>query len=131
MVEEPFLRYLLTNVETNLVSADIEIMTSYSHLVLDKELRERFMGIILPEFQRTHERIDEVFGSTFAERRPRMLPTLKLREEPLRLLHEQQILLLSHWREAQKADDEPKQEALLNDLQYSVNAIASGLRTTG
>ncbi|MGB1259135.1 MAG: phosphoenolpyruvate carboxylase [Akkermansiaceae bacterium] len=128
---EPFLRYLLTNVETNLVSADLELMTSYSGLVKDEALRDRFQGLIVPEFKRTGEMIDTIFGSGFAERRPRMLRTLEMRERPLRLLHQQQVELLGDWREAQANDDTARQDQLLNALQYSVNAIASGLRTTG
>ena len=129
--EEPFLRYLLTNVETNLVSADLELMTQYSKLVPDEELRDRLHGMIVAEFKRTGEMIDSIFGSSFAERRPRMLRTLEMRELPLRLLHEQQVSLLADWRAAQSSGDTEKEATLLNALQYSVNAIASGLRTTG
>ena len=129
--QEPFLRYLLTNVETNLVSADVDLMSAYGNLVKDEEIRDRFQGMIIPEFKRTGNMIDEIFGSTFAERRPRMLSTLKIRELPLRLLHEQQVSLLTDWRSAQEAGNTEKEEQLLNALQYSVNAIASGLRTTG
>ena len=129
--EEPFLRYLLTNVETNLVSADLDLMTAYSKLVPDEKLRDRLHGMIVDEFKRTGEMIDTIFGSSFAERRPRMLHTLEIRELPLRLLHEQQVSLLADWRAAQANGDTEKEATLLNALQYSVNAIASGLRTTG
>ena len=129
--EEPFLRYLLTNVETNLVSADLELMTAYANLVSDTELRDRFQNIIVSEFKRTGQMIDEIFGSTFIERRPRMQRTLDVRELPLRLLHEQQISLLADWRAAKEKGDDEGAAKQLNALQYSVNAIASGLRTTG
>jgi len=129
--EEPFLRYLLTNVETNLVSADLKLMTAYSKLVPDEKLRDHLHGMIVAEFKRTGEMIDDIFGSSFAERRPRMLRTLEMRELPLRLLHEQQVSLLADWRAAQAEGNTEKEAKLLNALQYSVNAIASGLRTTG
>lgn len=129
--EEPFLRYLLTNVETNLVSADLELMTKYSKLVPDEQLRNHLHGMIVAEFKRTGEMIDSIFGSSFAERRPRMLRTLEMRELPLRLLHEQQVSLLADWRAAQAEGNTEREGILLNALQYSVNAIASGLRTTG
>ncbi|BDS06700.1 phosphoenolpyruvate carboxylase [Oceaniferula spumae] len=129
--KEPFLRYLLTNVETNLVSADLDLMTAYSKLVPDEELRDRLHGMIVAEFKRTEEMINCIFGSSFAERRPRMLRTLEMRDLPLRLLHEQQVSLLADWRAAQEKGDSALQATLLNALQYSVNAIASGLRTTG
>jgi len=127
----PFLRYLLTNVETNLASADLKLMNGYADLVKDKKLRTFFQTMITEEFELTGKMIDEVFGSPFAERRPRMLRTLETREFSLYLLHQQQIRLLSEWREAMQGDDEEKTAALLNSLQFSVNAIASGLRTTG
>jgi phosphoenolpyruvate carboxylase len=129
--EEPFLRYLLTNVETNLVSADLDLMNAYGGLVEDDALRDDFQDMIVSEFKRTGEMIDSIFGSTFAERRPRMLRTLEMRERPLRLLHQQQVALLKDWREAQKNGNEQTANELLNALQFSVNAVASGLRTTG
>lgn len=129
--EEPFLRYLLTNVETNLVSADLELMSAYAGLVEDDALRERFQGMIESEFYRTSRMIDEIFGSGFAQRRPRIQRTLEMRDRPLRLLHEQQIQLLSNWRACRQAGDCGQEAEMLNALQYSVNAIASGLRTTG
>lgn len=129
--EEPFLRYLLTNVETNLVSADQDLMAAYAGLVTDEELRDRLQGVIESEFYRTSRMIDEIFGSSFAQRRPRIQRTLEMRDLPLRLLHKQQISLLSDWRKSQASGDAGKEAELLNALQYSVNAIASGLRTTG
>ena len=129
--EEPFLRYLLTNVETNLVSADLDLMNAYAGLVEDQALKDDFQNLIVAEFSRTGEMIDLIFGSTFAERRPRMLRTLEMRERPLRILHHQQVALLKEWRAAQKKGDEKTTNELLNALQFSVNAVASGLRTTG
>ncbi|MFK7910312.1 MAG: phosphoenolpyruvate carboxylase [Akkermansiaceae bacterium] len=129
--EVPFLRYLLTNVETNLVSADLDLMNAYAGLVEDGALRDEFQDMIVSEFERTGKMIDTIFGSTFAERRPRMLRTLEMRERPLRLLHQRQVELLRGWREAQKNGDEEAAAELLNALQFSVNAVASGLRTTG
>lgn len=129
--EVPFLRYLLTNVETNLVSADVNLMDEYAGLVEDTALRDKFMGIILPEFERTGAMINSIFGSTFAERRPRMNRTLEMRDKPLQMLHHRQVSLLRDWRAAQKAGDDDTTRELLNALQFSVNAVASGLRTTG
>jgi phosphoenolpyruvate carboxylase len=55
-----------------------------------------------------------------------------LRAEALRILHEQQIALLRRWREPDggwRPGRLPR--ALLPQLLLSINAIASGLRTTG
>ena len=59
-----------------------------------------------------------------------MAKTLQLRARALALLHEQQIVTIRAWRAAQK-DNPTKAEYLLPRILLSVNAIASGLRTTG
>ncbi|HVJ45710.1 MAG TPA: phosphoenolpyruvate carboxylase, partial [Luteolibacter sp.] len=66
-----------------------------------------------------------------ADRRPRMAKTLDIREAPLRVLHHQQIDLLRQWRNHLAHDRQTKADALLPKLLLSINAIASGLRTTG
>jgi phosphoenolpyruvate carboxylase len=53
-----------------------------------------------------------------------------LREAGLRTLHTQQIALLRKWRAEQSAGEDQSEETLL-PLLLTVNAIASGLRTTG
>lgn len=126
--ESPVLYYVLANVETNLASADVEIMSAYAQLVPDKALRDRFLGEIIGEFDRARYMLDEVFQGTLESRRPRMLKTLRLRADALRLLHRRQIELLQAWR---TADSPERVEALLPRVLLSINAIASGLRTTG
>jgi phosphoenolpyruvate carboxylase len=60
-----------------------------------------------------------------------MLKTLQLRADALRLLHMDQIRLLTRWRALRKEGHDAEAEAMLPELFLSVNAIASGLRTTG
>ena len=60
------------------------------------------------------------------ERRPRFYETIKKREAPLTQLHRRQIELLRHTRSADQVDAETTEKLL-----RVVNAIASGLRTTG
>ena len=92
--ESSFLGYTLTNVETNLASANIDVMTQYSSLVEDEVLRDRFMKIIVAEFNRTRELLTELYDGDMLKRRPRMAKTLEIREAPLRVLHQQQVALL-------------------------------------
>ena len=47
------------------------------------------------------------------------------------MLHAQQIALLRVWRERVQAGNAEAIEELLPDLLISINAVASGLRTTG
>ena len=125
----PFLRYVLTNIETSLSSADPEIMKAYAEMVPDSELRQRFMDRILEEFQLTHQCLDRLFGSEQKERRPRLDKTVHPRNVALEPLHYEQIRLLQKLREGNYSeDDEPK---LTSRLLLTINAISSGLRTTG
>ncbi len=127
----PFLRYVLTNIESSLVSVNVELMQLYASLVPDEAVRERFMKIILDEYQRTMSVLMDLFQGTFATRRPRLAYTLEIREEPLRVLHAQQVNLLRDWRARIHAGETEAAEGMLPDLLISVNALASGLRTTG
>ncbi|MCU0752303.1 MAG: phosphoenolpyruvate carboxylase [Akkermansiaceae bacterium] len=127
----PFLRYVLTNIDSSLASANEEIMRGYASLVPDEALRVRFLDRILAEFARTRSSLHDLFHGDFASRRPRMARTLDIREEPLRVLHMQQITLLRDWRARLAAGDAGTAEAMIPDLLVSINAISSGLRTTG
>jgi len=126
-----FPRYLVTNIDSSLASANEDIMRAYASLVPDIALRECFLTKILDELERTREALGELFRRPFASRRPRMARTLAIREEPLKVLHMQQISLLRLWRERIAAGDLMAADALVSDLLVSVNAISSGLRTTG
>ncbi|MGC1480370.1 MAG: phosphoenolpyruvate carboxylase, partial [Chthoniobacterales bacterium] len=123
----PVLYYVLTNVETNLASADREIMSEYAALVPDEKIRDHFLGRILDEFDLTKRMLDDIFQGAVEKRRPRMIKTLELRADALRVLHRRQIALLKEWRAA----DSERAQAILPRVLLSINAIASGLRTTG
>jgi len=126
-----FLRYVITNIDSSLASANEDIMQAYAGLVPDEALRKAFMGQVLAEFHRTQDAVRDLFHGPFAARRPRMARTLDIREEPLRVLHMQQISLLREWRARLAAGDQSGAEMMIPDLLISVNAISSGLRTTG
>lgn len=126
----PLMYYVLTNVETNLASCDAEIMREYANLVADSTVRERLYGLIFGEFEKTQAMMTEIFGGRLEDRRPRMIKTLQLRAGALRTLHRQQIAVLKKWRTARAAGS-PEAAELLPKVLLSVNAIASGLRTTG
>ncbi|MFN5961675.1 MAG: phosphoenolpyruvate carboxylase [Verrucomicrobiota bacterium] len=129
--KSPLIRYVLTNIESSLVSANLEIMESYADLVGDAVLREEFMGRILGEYDRTSRMLALLFSGSFEERRPRLAETLGIREGALRMLHRQQIALLREWRGMLAGGDTVKADQLLPDILVSINALASGLRTTG
>jgi phosphoenolpyruvate carboxylase len=126
-----FLRYVLTNIESSLVSANTDLMRAYAALVEDTAVRDRFLGTILGEYEATRAIIDDLFQGTIEGRRPRLAYTLNIREEPLKVLHHQQIALLREWRGLTAAGKTEAADAMVSDLLISINAIASGLRTTG
>ncbi len=73
----PFLRYVFMNVETNLASADREIMSQYAGLVADERVRAAFLTRIMDEFERTHAMLTECFGRSTMDRGPRAAKTLR------------------------------------------------------
>jgi phosphoenolpyruvate carboxylase len=127
----PFWGYVLTNVESSLASADPELMDLYAELVEDEALRERFKIRIRTEWNHTQSALAQLRGKSLENSRPRMLKTLALRSEALRVLHYQQIALLREWRKRLDSGDASSADAMLPELLLSINAIASGLRTTG
>jgi phosphoenolpyruvate carboxylase len=128
-----FLKYAILNVETGIHSAKLSQMTAYSQLVDDVTIRDKFLKLISEEFNRTRDILNELFNHIPVEkRRPKMIQTIAMRERSLEILHAHQISLLKKWRDSVKngAEDSEK-ESLLQPLLLTVNAIASGLRTTG
>jgi phosphoenolpyruvate carboxylase len=128
-----FLRYVFTNIESSLASANPDTMRKYADLCPDKELRERLLNQIISEYDKTRRLVFELFGRDFDDRRPRMEKTLALREVPLRVLHNQQIELLKRWRDAGSPMESEggKFDRDFLALQLTINAISSGLRETG
>ncbi|MFO1459330.1 MAG: phosphoenolpyruvate carboxylase [Verrucomicrobiota bacterium] len=127
----PFLHYLITNVETSHASSDRTVMRQYAELVSDETIRERLWSQVSAEWERTQEQLTRLREGSLGARRPRLARTLNLRTAALGVLHRQQIALLRTWRAKQAAGDDAGAAALLPDLLLSVNAVASGLRTTG
>lgn len=126
----PFLNYLLHSIETSIAGADPAVMAEYAALVEDPALRERFLGLILNEYQRTIDVLRELLGGSIEQRRPRLTKTINMRVRALLRLHREQIGLLRAWRALGEAGGAQREEALQAVL-VTVNAIAGGLKTTG
>jgi phosphoenolpyruvate carboxylase len=123
----PPLHYIISNAATSIATADLEIMHAYAALVADATTRSRIMGLVEAEYVRTREVLEVIYGGPLAEKRPNVNQLLVLRQDGLRILHQQQIELLRAWR----ASDGEEKEAILPQLLLTINAVASGLRTTG
>ncbi|MEY4568417.1 MAG: Phosphoenolpyruvate carboxylase, partial [Planctomycetota bacterium] len=123
--------YLISNVATSIAATDKEIMHSYAAMVDDAALRQRCMGLIESELELTREMVEKIYGGPLAERRPNIQRMMNLRNNGLRVLHQQQIDLLRMWRSYHRMQQPQAAEQLIPQLLLTVNAIASGLGTTG
>ncbi len=122
------LHYIMSNAATSLATANLEIMQSYAALVEDLQIRKKVMDLIASEFERTERMLEKIYNGPLPIRRPDIYELLKLRQPGLRVLHDQQIEQLRQWR---RLVHQEKEEELLLPLLMTINAIASGLRTTG
>ena len=127
----PFLRFVLTNAETNMQSAERSIMELYASLAPDNEPVKSVFRLIVKEFDLTRRLLPEVLGGRSGDRRPRFTMTHQIRADALLALHVQQVALLRQWRLSREAQDQGATDLLFSDLLVCINAIASGLRTTG
>jgi phosphoenolpyruvate carboxylase len=122
----PLFADLINNVEMGLAKADLSIARLYGELVADRLLRERVLGMIVEEFERTKELVLAVSGQAeLLDNNPVLARSIRLRNpyvDPLSLI---QVELLR--RKRQGADD----EGLNYALAATINGIAAGLRNTG
>ena len=126
----PF-HYLTSNVATSLAMVDEEVMSQYAELVVDSTLRDRLLNQIVAEFHRSRSMLEALYAGPLEERRAKVHKSIELRRNGLRSLHRQQLDLLPQWRQLRAQGQEAEAEKLLLPLLITVNAIASGLRTTG
>jgi phosphoenolpyruvate carboxylase len=124
----PPLHYIISNAATSITTTDEDVMAMYAGLVADGDLRSRFFEPIIKEREKTIEVLEEIYGGPLAERRPNISRVLDDRRGALRPLHKRQVTLISRWRA--ETDDDRRAE-MLTDLLVTVNAIASGLGSTG
>jgi len=126
----PF-RYIITNASSAIALTDTGIMQEYASLVTDEGMREHFMGMITGEFNRTREMLELLYGQKLHERRERMYIMTRYRNERLLPLHRLQINQLRQWRALTADGADERARAMLPDMLLVLNAIASGLGTTG
>jgi phosphoenolpyruvate carboxylase len=123
----PFFRSLLDNAQLGLGKADRAVARLYAGLVEPPELRERVLGAILDEWDRSEAAI------RIATQLPELLQgspvlrrSIRLRNpyvDPLSLV---QVSLLRRWRDGSEPAPGEAQLAAL-----TVNGIAAGLQNTG
>ena len=125
------LRYILTNVTSSMLMADREIMIQYASMVKDSRIRENFLEMILEENQKTRRALETIYKETLEERRPRTFQMLEIRKNKLDRLHKIQIEGIQEWRNLKAEGKTIESGEMLTEMLQVLNAIASGLRTTG
>ncbi|ACF42978.1 phosphoenolpyruvate carboxylase [Pelodictyon phaeoclathratiforme] len=127
----PPLRYIISNADTSMASADLQIMHQYAELVGDSTIREHILGMIEAEYHRTKKYIELLFAEPLEIQRMNVNKFIAPRREGLEILHRQQIKLLKEWRKLKESDRAEEAESILHELFLTINAISGGLRTTG
>jgi phosphoenolpyruvate carboxylase len=128
--EWPLLRYILIQVETNLMNADPQWMNEYAALVKNSQIRDFFTGLILEEHTRALDEIGLLLKAERAERRQGLLDNQERRRHTLGYLHSLQIRYLKEWRSTKGSGTETE-EMLITKLLEITTALANGLKNTG
>lgn len=126
----PF-RYVITNASSAVALTDTEIMKQWAHMVDDRELGDRFYSKIVDEYEKTRDMLEMLYGHKLRERRPRMYEMIELRSKRLEPLHQLQIEQLKTWRKLKNQGKDSKADNMLPDMLLVLNAISSGLGSTG
>lgn len=127
----PPLHYIASNAATSIASADPDIMRAYASLVQDEAVRNHFLGAILKEYDQSRQLLEELYGGPMQRERPTLTRAIEMRVAGLRTLHLDQIRLLREWRGLLREGREDEADVMLSQLLVTVNALASGLGTTG
>lgn len=128
--QDPFVRYVFTNIDTSLAATDEDIFGLYMNLVEDSALREKFSGIFRDELTLTRRHLETLLRRPIEARRKSHHFSNLLRASLMRPLHEKQVALLKTWR-AQKASGETPDEAIQTELLMTINALSGAMRNTG
>ena len=128
---DPFIRYVLTNIDSSLASSDEKIFRMYAALANDVPESEEITEILTRELNKTRKMIDVLLNKPLVSRRQNHYYSTLLRSEAMDSLHRQQIYLLKKWRNFTAEGNQPEADKLLFELLRCVNAIAGAIGFTG
>ena len=118
------LSHLIENIRSSLLMTDAKIMRAYAELVVDQNIKNKFLEMIFEEHQRAKMSLEKLSPSINNNNGDELQAA---RLKFLDSLHKNQIDMLRSWR---NSDPEIKSK-MLPKLLLSVNAIACGLGVTG
>jgi len=128
---DPFIRYILTNVDSSLASSDENIFRKYAALASDVPQCDEFLTLMLDELSRTRQMIDRVLDIPIAQRRQNHYYSTLLRAEAMKPLHEYQVKILRQWRSKTENGNTAESDQILAELLRSISAIAGAIGFTG
>jgi phosphoenolpyruvate carboxylase len=125
VLEWPFFRHLLDDIEAMLARTDLEIAAHYDALA-SAALRAH-ASIIREEFALTIRLVLKLRGATcLLDGAPTLQRAIRLRNPYIDPMHLMQVDLLQRWRATGRQD-----EALFAALRATISGIAQGLQATG
>ncbi|MEM9326540.1 MAG: phosphoenolpyruvate carboxylase [Bacteroidota bacterium] len=128
---DPFIRYVLTNVDTSLAATDEEIIGHYASLVEDADLRDKFLNMFLSELKLTKQHLNDLLERPIEDRRQNHYYSNELRASLMDKLHHNQVRLLGEWRKMKGHSESSDLEHVQTSLMLTINALAGAMRNTG
>ena len=128
---DPFVRYILTNVDSSIASSDEQIFRKYAALASDVPESEFIMNKLSDELARTKRMIDILLETPIKSRRENHYYSTLLRSEAMNPLHEHQVLLLGKWRAYLAQENTQAADKVLIELLRCINSIAGAIGFTG
>lgn len=131
LVSDPYVRYILTNVDSGLAATDPEVIRQYASLVEEEQIRNDILPLILNEFFLTKNLLAELLVRPVEERRVNHYYSTRLRAVALDLMHQVQVNTLRRWRNRRDSGspDSASPENII--LLKTINAVANALGSTG
>lgn len=126
----PF-RYVITNASSAIALVDTDIMEQWANLVDDQEIADYYLSEIVDEYHTTRKMLEALYGHDLRERRPRVYEMIDMRSKRLAPLHQLQIDQVKTWRALNAQGNEEQAESMLPNMLLVLNAISSGLGSTG
>lgn len=127
-IQNKQVQYLLNNISASFLMVDLEVIKAYANLHQNDAKRAMFLELILKEYRILEKQLKQLFGQKIQKEKPNIYKAIKSRNEHLKALHHIQITCLKQWRNCK---DEEEKAQIQSTLLLSINAIASGLRSTG
>jgi len=126
-----FFHALISNAESSLVRADMEIAALYLELVSEPQQGEHYYQIIRDEYERTVEWVLRASGhNQLLDDEPITQRAVRLRNPYIDPLNYLQVEMLGKWRRFTNPDS-PAAQAVFEVIALTINGIAAGLQNTG